>query len=156
MQSIMSAEMPRILERIVRAHKLPATFRADTANHHVTCGHHTDVRITIRGFDDDRRRVHFSACKGYRPTTHHTRFISTDKDGEYFTFAGVKYHAWMFETEEERSAIAADFYDHYLVTDSPMAQLHVAAVGLGRRRAGAKFEEALVMSGLPYGDNVDA
>lgn len=108
MRNIMSAEAPRILEDIVHAHNLPAMFREDTANYHVTCGHHTDVRIIISGFDDDRRRVHFSACKGYRPTTHHTRFIRTDKDGECFTFAGVTYHAWMFETGEERAAIASD------------------------------------------------
>lgn len=154
MQNIMSAEAPSILERIVRSHKLPATFREGTANYHVTCGHHTDVCITVSGFDDDHRRVRISARKGYRPATHHTRFISTDKDGECFTFAGVKYHAWMFETGEERDAVAADFYDHYRIIDS-----HVPDVRQTERPSmlgQVMFEHALVMSGLPYGDNVDA
>ena len=154
MRNIMSAEAPRILEDIVHAHNLPDTFRADTANHHIAPGHHTDVRITIRGFDDDRRHVHFSACKGYRPTTHHTRFISTDKDGECFTFAGVTYHAWMFETGEERAAIASDFYAHYRIIDSPVPD--VRQTERPSMRGQAMFEHALVMSGLPYGDNVDA
>lgn len=114
MQSISNKDAPTIIASVTRAHHLPSLFREGTFHHG------GQLCFTIQGFDADRRRVHFSACKGYRPTTHHTRFIRTDKDGECFTFAGVTYHAWMFETGEERAAIAADFYAHYRIIDSPV------------------------------------
>lgn len=70
----------------------------------------------------------------------------------WFPFLGVKYHAWQFVTWQEHEAIMEDFFTHYRISDSRTPHLgHV-----GGRCGQAMFEDALVMSGLLYGDNVDA
>lgn len=64
----------------------------------------------------------------------------------------MKYHAWQFVTWQEHEAIMEDFFTHYRISDSRTPHLgHV-----GGRCGQAMFEDALVMSGLLYGDNVDA
>lgn len=89
--------------------------------------------------------------RGLRTLTRQ-RSIRTGKDGEYFTFAGHTFHAWQFQTWEEHADIMDDFFTHYRIRDS-----HVPNVHQSQGRGGTPmFEDALVASGLPYGDNVDA
>lgn len=146
MQSITNREAPKTLDGITRAHHLPSTFREDTFIHR------GELRFTIQGFDADRRRVHFTVTKDGLPAAHNMRGISVDEDGEYFTFLNVKCHARQFRTWDEHKAVMEDFFTHYRISDSRTPHLrHV-----GGRGGQAMFEDALVMSGLPYGDNVDA
>ncbi|MCH4841643.1 hypothetical protein LF915_00305 [Bifidobacterium pseudolongum] len=146
MQSISNKDAPTIIASVTRAHHLPSLFREGTFHHG------GQLRFTIQGFDADRRRVHFTVTKDGLPAAHNMRGISVDEDGEYFTFLNVKCHARQFRTWEEHAAIMDDFFTHYRISDSRTPHLrHV-----GGRGGQAMFEDALVMSGLPYGDNVDA
>ena len=147
MHAIMDAEAPTIIERIVRAHHLPGRFRADTANNSLST-----ILCTIDEVDAEARKVLFTVRKRGLRTLTRQRSIRTGKDGEYFTFAGHTFHAWQFQTREEHADIMEDFFTHYRISDSRTPHLgHV-----GGRCGQAMFEDALVMSGLPYGDNVDA
>ena len=114
MHAIMNAEAPTIIERIVRNHRLPTMFREDTANR---C--FAGTRFIIQGFDHDQHRVRISIMRDGLPTTRNTRIIGKDGEGEYFTFLGVKHHAWQFVTWAEYAAIMADFFARYRIIDSP-------------------------------------
>ena len=149
MKSITNAQALWIIESIVYARKCRqyAMFHEGTSNR---CP--DGLRFTVEGFDHDRHRIYFTVKKAGLPAAHNVRVISKDGEGEYFTFLGVKYHAWQFVTWQEHEAIMEDFFTHYRISDSRTPHLgHV-----GGRCGQAMFEDALVMSGLPYGDNVDA
>ena len=148
MRSITNMQAPAIIERIVLDHGLPTAFRENTANR---C--FNGRRFTIQGFEHDCRWVRISIKKDSLPIAHNTRAISKDREGEYFTFRGVKYHAWQFMTWAEYKAIQEDFFAHYRISDS-----HVPDVrqNFGSVPGTPRFEDALVSSGLPYGDDVDA
>lgn len=147
MATIINQQAPATLERIVRVHRLPCSFREGTFDHG------SELRFTIEGVDADHRRVVFNVKKTGLPTAHNTRAISKDREGEYFTFLGVKHHAWQFMTWAEYEAIQEDFFTHYRIIDS-----HVPDVrqNFGSVPGRPRFEDALVTSGLPYGDDVDA
>ena len=147
MKSITNTQAPAIIEDIVRAHHLPGRFRADTANNSLST-----ILCTIDEVDAEARKVLFTVRKRGLRTLTRQRSIRTGKDGEYFTFAGHTFHAWQFQTWEEHADIMDDFFTHYRIIDS-----HVPNVRQSQGRGGSPmFEDALVMSGLPYGDNVDA
>ncbi|RGW08608.1 hypothetical protein [Bifidobacterium pseudolongum] len=148
MKSITNAQAPAIIERIVRDHGLPTAFRVNTSNR---C--YGGTRFTIQGFERDCRWVRISVKKPGLPTAHNTRAISKDGEGEYFTFRGVKHHAWQFMTWEEYAAIMADFFARYRIIDSHVPDVHQ---NCGSVPGSPRFEDALVSSGLPYGDGVDA
>lgn len=150
MKRIVNEEALWILESIVEARKCRpyAMFHEDTSNH---CSE--GLRFTVKGFDHDHHRVYFSVKGHGIPAVHNTRAINKDGEGEYFTFRGVKYHAWQFMTWAEYAAIQEDFFAHYRIIDS-----HVPDVrqNFGSVPGAPRFEDALVSSGLPYGDGVDA
>lgn len=159
MKYIFSAQVPEILEQVIRDHRLPAVFRENTSNFF-----DDDPRVTILGIErDDNRRVRINdheidnrwaritARKYHAPTTLRKMCaIRRDEEGEYIRICGPKYQAWQFMTTEERDAIQEDFNTHYHVVDVP--HVHQNCGGL---QSGLRFEDALVASGLPYGDNVD-
>ena len=147
MTIITNTQAPAIIEDIVRAHHLPGRFRADTANNSLST-----ILCTIDEVDAEARKVLFTVRKRGLRTLTRQRSIRTGKDGEYFTFAGHTFHAWQFQTWEEHADIMDDFFTHYRIIDS-----HVPNVRQSQGCGGSPvFEDALVASGLPYGDNIDA
>lgn len=148
MKSVVDMQVPEIIERIVQHHGLPMTFRVNTSNR---CS--DGLRFSIEGFDHDHHRVYFSVKGQGLPAAHNTRVISKDEEGEYFTFRGVKHHAWQFMTWEEHEAIQEDFFAHYRIVDSRVPDVRQ---DFGSVPSSTQFEDALVSSGLPYGDGVDA
>lgn len=138
MTIITNTQAPAIIERIVRAHRLPDVFRADTTNHDIH-----ELRFTILGVEDHPRRVRLGVKGANRPTAHMMRSVHTDGDGEYFLFRGIPHHAWQFETWEEHADIMDDFFTHYRIIDS-----HVPNVRQSQGRGGSPvFEDALVPPG---------
>lgn len=150
MKSITNAQAPWIIESIVYARKCRqyAMFHEGTSNR---CP--DGLRFTVEGFDHDRHRIYFTVKKAGLPAAHNVRVISKDREGEYFTFRGVKYHAWQFMTWAEYKAIQEDFFAHYRIIDSHMLDVRQ---NFGSVPGTPRFEDALVSSGLPYGDDVDA
>lgn len=149
MRNITNAQAPAIIEDIVRAHHLPGKFRADTANNSLST-----ILCTIDEVDTEARKVLFTVRKRGLRTLTRQRGIQVNKDGEYFVFAGHTFHAWQFQTWDEHAEIMDDFHTRYRILDSHTPDIHQST--RPSMRAQAMFEDALVASGLPYGDNVDA